>query len=204
MERAGLSRRLTEEVVRRAFSDHADYLKQLDLRLGLNFPLDTLIDGEMLQWLDEERQAFGIATDKITIELTESQPVADLKDADFKALGREIARLRDLGYAVALDDVSPEMKNHTSLFDFNFTSVKLDKELVFKSAYDPLAQLFVSETIALAQQAGFLVVAEGVRDPETWQRLRLAGADYAQGFMVARPLPAAAVPGWMGAWTVQR
>ncbi len=200
MESAGLSRRLTEEVVNRAFADYSAHLHALGLWLALNFPLDTLMDGQTLEWLDHRRQETGIPASQIIIELTESQPVDALDDGALAALRHAITRLRALGYGVALDDVGPAMPHHEALFDLDFTSAKLDKDLVHQSAHDPVAQAFVHETLALARRAGCTVVAEGVQDDATWQRMRLAGADQAQGFMVARPLPAAAVPIWMEAW----
>jgi EAL domain-containing protein (putative c-di-GMP-specific phosphodiesterase class I) len=200
MEKAGLSRQLTTVVVAQAFKDHSAYFAPLGLWLALNFPLDVLLDEPMLDWLDQQRQAAGIAAKQIIVELTESQPVADLGAEAFATLQRSIARLRDAGYGVALDDVGPEMADHTALFKLNFTSAKLDMGLVTDSADDPAAQSFLSQTISLARKAGCDVVAEGVKDHDTWERMRLAGADQAQGFMVARPLPAAAVRVWLDAW----
>jgi len=200
MESAGLSRRLTEEVVSRAFAEYSTYLHPLGLWLAVNFPLDTLMDGQTLEWLDHQRQENGIQASRIIIELTESQPVAALDDGALAIFRQAIARLRALGYGLALDDVSPAMQHHEELFDLDFTSAKLDKDLVIQSAHDPVAQTFLTETISLARRAGFAIVAEGVKDDATWQRMRLAGADQAQGFMVARPLPAAAVRIWMEAW----
>jgi EAL domain-containing protein (putative c-di-GMP-specific phosphodiesterase class I) len=157
-----------------------------------------------MRWLEQQRQQSGIAANRIIIELTETQPVAALDAAGVYILRRAIAGLRDLGYGVALDDVGPAMPNHRALFGLNFSSVKLDKDLVFQAADNPEAGAFLAETIALAHAAGCAVVAEGVRDLATWERMRRAGADLAQGFMVARPLPAASVGVWMQGWQTQQ
>ena len=45
-----------------------------------------------------------------------------------------------------------------------------------------------------------MVIAEGVEDGETWSRMRGFGTDGAQGFLVSRPLPIAALPIWFRAW----
>jgi EAL domain-containing protein (putative c-di-GMP-specific phosphodiesterase class I) len=47
------------------------------------------------------------------------------------------------------------------------------------------------------------VVAEGVETPAIWNEMRALGVDEAQGFLVARPLPLAAVPIWSNAWVSQ-
>jgi EAL domain-containing protein (putative c-di-GMP-specific phosphodiesterase class I) len=48
------------------------------------------------------------------------------------------------------------------------------------------------------------VVAEGVETQEMWDRLRALGVQEAQGFFIARPLPAAAVPVWLEAWRTRQ
>jgi EAL domain-containing protein (putative c-di-GMP-specific phosphodiesterase class I) len=51
-------------------------------------------------------------------------------------------------------------------------------------------EAIVRSTIELAHNLGLRVVAEGVESPETWMRLVALGCDLAQGFHLARPLPA--------------
>ena len=50
---------------------------------------------------------------------------------------------------------------------------------------------------------GLTVVAEGVETQEMWDRLRALGVQEAQGYFIARPLPAAAVPVWLEAWRAE-
>jgi EAL domain-containing protein (putative c-di-GMP-specific phosphodiesterase class I) len=57
----------------------------------------------------------------------------------------------------------------------------------------------VATTIELAHRLGLEVVAEGVEDDATLAVLRALGCDFAQGFGIARPMPAAAVPDWAAA-----
>ncbi|HEX3995306.1 MAG TPA: EAL domain-containing protein [Acetobacteraceae bacterium] len=51
---------------------------------------------------------------------------------------------------------------------------------------------------------GLTGVAEGVENQEMWDRLRALGVQEAQGFFIARPLPAAAVSVWLEAWRAKR
>jgi EAL domain-containing protein (putative c-di-GMP-specific phosphodiesterase class I) len=59
---------------------------------------------------------------------------------------------------------------------------------------------FVERIIEAAKPRGLTVVAEGVQDARTWHRMRRAGVDLAQGYIIARPMPAAALPPWIEAW----
>jgi EAL domain-containing protein (putative c-di-GMP-specific phosphodiesterase class I) len=51
-----------------------------------------------------------------------------------------------------------------------------------------------------ARAAHLLVIAEGVEDADVWERMRGLGVDEAQGFLIARPMPAAEVARWHGEW----
>ncbi|MFZ2123018.1 EAL domain-containing protein, partial [Rhodoferax sp.] len=53
------------------------------------------------------------------------------------------------------------------------------------------------------RQLGMKTVAEGVEDREDWDFLRVAGCDMAQGYFIARPMPAAELPGWIDDWGVR-
>lgn len=196
IEDAGLSWPLTQAVVTRAFDDwQAGRLGGLGLTLALNFPLDVLLIPEALTWLEHERREAGLPAGELVIELTESRPVSELSK-----LRRSIATLRGIGYGLAIDDVGPALRDHKALLDLQFTALKLDKDLVHDSQGQPDAQGFLTHTLASAKAAGLTVIAEGVEDADTWQRMLAQGVDQAQGFLVARPLPAAAVSLWHRDW----
>jgi EAL domain-containing protein (putative c-di-GMP-specific phosphodiesterase class I) len=57
----------------------------------------------------------------------------------------------------------------------------------------------VATTIELGHRLGLEVVAEGVEDEATLATLRALGCDLAQGYGIARPMPADAVPAWVAA-----
>jgi EAL domain-containing protein (putative c-di-GMP-specific phosphodiesterase class I) len=52
----------------------------------------------------------------------------------------------------------------------------------------------------MAQQLQLHVVAEGIEDREDWELLRELGCDDAQGYFIARPMPAADLGRWMDDW----
>jgi EAL domain-containing protein (putative c-di-GMP-specific phosphodiesterase class I) len=164
--------------------------------MALNFPLDVVLHPAALHRLEALRLASGIASHRIVIELTESRPVED-----FAILGRSLEAIRTLGYGVAIDDVGPAVPRLAPLVELPFTSLKLDKERVRRVNTDPEARSFLQRTIASAKAHGLTVVAEGVETVEIWDAMRALGADEAQGFLVARPLPLAAVPVWLEHWS---
>lgn len=196
IEEAGLAWPLTEAVVRRAFDDWGNgRLDALGLTLAINFPLDVLLIPDALIWLEEQRQAAGLKAEALVIELTESRPVTQIT-----RLRKAIAKLRSIGYGLAIDDVGPELRDHQALLDLKFTALKLDKDLVRESPDSPVASRFLTQTITAARAAHLTIIAEGVEDHDIWRRMAGLGVDQAQGFLVARPLPANAVPLWHRDW----
>jgi EAL domain-containing protein (putative c-di-GMP-specific phosphodiesterase class I) len=195
IEDAGLAAQLTDRVASRAFADMDGPVGKLGLRLTLNFPLDVMLVPAALARLEARRQEAGIAANRVAIELTESRPVDDMV-----ALGAAVAHLRAGGYRVSIDDVSPAVPRLQDLLTLPFTSVKLDKQVVQGASARECAR-FVESVVQTARRRAMEVIAEGVEDIATWNRIETLGAGYAQGFLVARPLAASAVPVWFEAWT---
>jgi EAL domain-containing protein (putative c-di-GMP-specific phosphodiesterase class I) len=200
IEDAGLAWPLTETVARQAFMDWGDgRLRRLGLTLALNVPLDVLLIPATMNWLETHRTKAGLAPDEIVIELTESRPVDDLP-----ALAAVIAALRRTGYGLAIDDVGPAVPDYESLLRLEFSALKLDKNLVQDSGSGPIALELLTRVTRAAAAAGLVVIAEGVENATTWDRVRKLGAHHAQGFFVARPLPASGIAAWHQDWSAPK
>ena len=196
MEAAGLGCALTEAVLLRAFDEWSgERLDALDMMLAFNFPLEVLLLPDALTHFDTVRMEAGVAARRVVIELTESSPLTALN-----RLEQATHWLRGIGYSIAIDDVSPEMRDHRALLDLPFTALKLDKKLVGDALDDPFSGEFLADAIAAAAAAGMTVTAEGVEDEVTWRGMQALGVDLAQGFLISRALPAAAVLPWHREW----
>jgi EAL domain-containing protein (putative c-di-GMP-specific phosphodiesterase class I) len=197
IENAGLSMQLTEAVARDAMAAMgAAFLDYHDLFLTINMPLDVVLHPDTMRRIDANRATTGIPPERILVELTESRPVWDIP-----VLAAALERWRKAGYRVAIDDLGPSMVNQIELFDLPFNTVKLDKEVVLQSQVDRLAERYLQRTVANAQSRSLSIIAEGIEDEALWIRMRSMGVDQAQGFLVARALPAAALPIWLDAWS---
>jgi EAL domain-containing protein (putative c-di-GMP-specific phosphodiesterase class I) len=150
---------------------------------------------EAIERLEVRRRENGLDADRILVELTESRPVGDLP-----ALRAAIERMRKAGYGLAIDDVGPAVPNYAAMIEMPFTALKLDKVIVQQACGNDNVRSFVSNTIEAARTHGLKVIAEGVEDMKTWNLVRELGADEAQGFLISRPLPLAALPLWLKAW----
>ncbi len=196
LERLGHSLPLADAVFQSCLSlIGAEFLGAHDLFLSINLPLDALLLPETLTRIDARRTAARMPAARLLIEMTESRPVQDIP-----MLAAALARWRALGYRLAIDDMGPDMINQAGLFDMAFHAVKLDKQIVLRSRADALARRYLQRTVALARSRSLTVIAEGIEDQAMWDRMAEIGVDQAQGFMIARALPAAALPVWLDHW----
>jgi EAL domain-containing protein (putative c-di-GMP-specific phosphodiesterase class I) len=198
MEDAGLALLLTQRIANRAFADMLGVLAPHALNVALNFPLDVLLVPDALALLDDQRRLASIAAERVVIELTESRPVHDIP-----ALARAIEWLRQVGYGIAIDDLSPAVPRLDALLNLPFSSLKLDKTVVL-ALDEPEAQAFVSRLVAIAAARGMTMTAEGVESAAIWHRLHALGVDHAQGFLVARATQVEDVPAWLTRWAKRR
>jgi EAL domain-containing protein (putative c-di-GMP-specific phosphodiesterase class I) len=198
-EDAGLAFTLTDLVSSRALADlTGPSFQGLGLTMALNYPLKVLSHPRAANRLDTRRGLLGLTPEQVQIELTESQPVED-----FDALGRSLELLRTMGYRVSIDDVGPGVRNLDRLLTLPFSGLKLDKHIVRALGTSGADASFAPRVIEQARARGLNVVAEGVETREMWDRVRDLGVQEAQGYLIARPLPAAAVPVWLEAWRAE-
>ena len=138
-------------------------------------------------WLDYLNQ-LGLPPRSIVIEITESV----LLDGADEVIER-LRQFRAMGLQVALDDFGTGYASLSHLKRFAIDYVKIDQSFV-ATLEDDLGDLALCEAIiAMAHKLGLKVVAEGVETKVQRALLVDAGCDYAQGYIFARPMAAAAL-----------
>ena len=98
--------------------------------------------------------------------------------------------LRRIGVRLSVDDFGTGYSSLAYLKRLPVDEVKLDKSFVLNMTGDPDDAAIVRSTIELAHNLGLQLVAEGVEDQETLELLASLGCDLAQGYHLARPIPA--------------
>jgi len=186
-EASGLARRLTETILARAMPEIADIVRQTGLLISVNLPLPAFLDMETPAMLNGLCTRIGIPHARVLVELTESFPVEDMPGLRVAA-----ERWRAQGYGTALDDVGPLVPRWRELIELPFTVLKLDLSMT-----KPSQHAAATEIIAASRARGLTVVAEGVSDEANLRRLQALGAQAVQSFLLARPMPARALPLWL-------
>ncbi|MEA3193820.1 MAG: hypothetical protein QOD26_2153 [Betaproteobacteria bacterium] len=131
--------------------------------------------------------AAGIAPSLIELEITESQLMHDPEHAT-----RVLRALGDAGLRVAIDDFGTGYSSLAYLTRFPLTSLKIDRSFVAHVLSDQADATIVRTIVDMAHTLGFTVVAEGVESGLQADFLRKLGCEHAQGYLFARPMPAAA------------
>jgi EAL domain-containing protein (putative c-di-GMP-specific phosphodiesterase class I) len=129
-----------------------------------------------------------IGSQLIALELTEGS-LFETRTGEFRE--DALASLRDLGVKIAIDDFGTGYSSLSYLKRWRVDSLKIDRSFVRDIATDPSDHAIVSAIVAMARSLNIQVVAEGI---ETWQQLEILrnmGCSLAQGFLFAKPCPAA-------------
>jgi EAL domain-containing protein (putative c-di-GMP-specific phosphodiesterase class I) len=128
--------------------------------------------------------ASGLAkiADRVVLEITERASLDAVKNPSAK-----IAKLRKLGYRIAVDDLGAGYAGLTSFTQLEPDIAKLDMSLVRGIDGHAKKQSIVRSMARLCAELGIAVVAEGVETPGERDALVALGCDLLQGYLFARP-----------------
>jgi EAL domain-containing protein (putative c-di-GMP-specific phosphodiesterase class I)/GGDEF domain-containing protein len=191
-EETGHIRPLTEWAIRRAIVDQ----KAL-AAAGHVLTVSVNISGRLLS--DESFADFALAEvaasgADLCFEITETA-VMDNPEMALRIIGR----FAEAGIAVSLDDYGAGLSSLTYLKQIRADELKIDKSFILSLDQSSRDALLVKSTIDLAHSLGLKVTAEGVETPTALALLRGMGCDLAQGYLIGRPVPLAALTGHLSA-----
>ena len=124
---------------------------------------------------------------QVVLELTEREELPDLAKAS-----RAVARLQELAFKVAMDDVGIGHSGLSQLKALGADVIKIDKFFVDCITLDDTAATIVETLVRMAHQLKMGVVAEGIETEEQREALIARGVESGQGFIVSPPVPFAA------------
>jgi diguanylate cyclase (GGDEF)-like protein len=130
-------------------------------------------------------QTSGLPAGKLELEVTESTLVQDVEK-----FTQTLDRFQQAGLHVAIDDFGTGYSNLSYLHRFSVHTLKVDQSFVRRLLQGERHVAMVSAIIQLARSLGLQVTAEGVEDDATRSLLTQLGADHAQGYWFAKPMPA--------------
>ncbi len=184
-EQTGFVTELTTWMIDAAAQACAHWAQQgLDYQIAVNVSTRDLLDGTFAQRVAACLQRHGVAARQISLEITESALMEDPQHAL-----ATLQQLAALGIELAIDDYGTGYSSLSYLKQLPVQALKIDRSFVAQMAHDARDASIVQSTLELAHHLGLHVVAEGVEDEPTLQRLRDLGCDWAQGYHIAKPMP---------------
>jgi EAL domain-containing protein (putative c-di-GMP-specific phosphodiesterase class I) len=153
----------------------------------VNVSAHQLTSASLPQAVERALKRTGLSPELLMLEVTEAALLADMNSAR-----RELARLKELGVRLIVDDFGAGYSSLPALRELMIDGLKLDRSFVESltdGGGDGNDGSMVGAVLSMASALDAQVTAEGV---ETWDqvtRLRENGCDFGQGYLFARPRP---------------
>ncbi|WP_227368460.1 EAL domain-containing protein [Halomonas sp. M20] len=161
------------------------------VNVAINLSAEDLRNDELPAQLRECLAHHAIPAAQLRLEITESAVMHEPSRAI--AL---LMQLRDAGLELAIDDYGTGYSSLAQLKRMPVSELKIDKSFVMHMHQQPNDEVIVRSTVEMGHNLGLELVAEGVENIVTLKRLAALGCDYAQGYGIAKPMPAEAVLPW--------
>jgi diguanylate cyclase (GGDEF)-like protein/PAS domain S-box-containing protein len=194
-ERTGLIRSITDWLLDRALAQCRSWQDLgAPIHVAVNISAKSLLDQALPGKVQAALDRWSVDPRFLKIEITESSIMAD--PAHALAI---LSMLQSMGVRLSVDDFGTGYSSLTHLRQMPIDEIKIDKSFVTTMTENEADAAIVRTVVDLAHNLGKQVCAEGVEDQATWRMLRSLGCDLAQGFWIARPMPADELLHWLTA-----
>ncbi|MFT4938966.1 MAG: diguanylate cyclase (GGDEF)-like protein/PAS domain S-box-containing protein [Paraglaciecola sp.] len=184
---------MTESVIDMALLQQSLWFaKGYHLPVAVNLSARNLIDERCLLFIEKALQKYGTSEGMLELEITETSLMQDPETA--VAILNKISKL---GVQLSIDDFGTGYSSLAYLRRLPINSLKIDQEFVKDMLVSTKDAIIINSTVALAHSLSLEVVAEGVEDHKTLNRLKNMGCDLAQGYYICKPKPWPEIENWL-------
>jgi len=188
----GLMRPITQAVTASALAWLGRARPATNDRMSINFTAAELKDAAQLQQLRADCERFGVAPERVALEVSHTSALAD-DPATMMAL----RSLQSDGFHLVIDDFGTGYSTAARLAALPFAEVKIDTRFVRKCLRSDSAAGAVEAMVSTARDLDIECTAEGVENQQILDKLAGWGCDYAQGYYIARPMPSDELEHWL-------
>ncbi|MDO4458869.1 MAG: EAL domain-containing protein [Clostridia bacterium] len=178
-----------DQYVREKVCEQMHRWKQNNIPLvpvSVNISRADMFHEDLVESITNLASHYDIDPRLLHLEITESAYADNLTQID-----TTVKKLRELGFVIEMDDFGSGYSSLNMLSTTPMDILKLDMKFTQNEIAKPEKHSFLKNIIGMAHQVDMSVVAEGVETKEQSERLLSAGCDYAQGYYLAKPMPAA-------------
>ena len=181
-EDTGLIVPLGEWVLRRACDDATRW--PADIKVAVNLSPVQFKQTDLFDVIQSALRNSGLSPKRLEIELTESVLLERVVENH-----AFMQKLKSIGISLALDDFGTGYSSLSCLTAFPFDKIKIDKSFIGNLTNSHKSAAIISSIVTLACGLDMSVTAEGVETREQFEKLRTLGVNFAQGYLLGRPVP---------------
>ena len=163
---------------------HNSFPGASNMSISVNASSQQLASDRIISQVADVLEISGLRSDKLVIEITESSLIWDIDQ-----VVRRLDAMKEMGVRISLDDFGTGYSSLTWLSQLPIDIVKIDKSFVDRIGTQDDA--IISAILYVASKFDLAVVAEGIEHEEQSDKLLSMGCKLAQGYLFAKPLPAA-------------
>jgi EAL domain-containing protein (putative c-di-GMP-specific phosphodiesterase class I) len=168
----------------------------LVLQVAVNVSIDNLASPDFADFVTNLAATTGVPPQQVVLEVAENR----LMTRDLRAPLETLTRLRLKRFRLSIDNFGTGQSSLAQLRDIPFDELKIDSSFMQRASTDKAIRAKYDAGLSMARQLDMEAVAKGVEYRDDWDFLRHTGCDLAQGYFIAEPMPAAALPGWIRIW----
>ena len=183
---------LTKAIIQRSIEDMVRWKKcGISTHMSINITPHVLEDRDLPDRLANQIFDAGLHPGLFTLEVTERTVLQK------SALAMEVvARMRLKGFDISIDDFGTGTANIDQLRDFPYSELKIDRSFVSGATQDRFALACLKASAIFARELNMRLVAEGISNEAEWNLVIAEDVDEIQGFLIAKPMPAAEFESW--------
>lgn len=165
----------------------------IDTKIAINLPAEGLDDFRYERSFFQSLNESGLAADRFQVEVLETQDAGEKTPLHIGL----IRRLQAAGVQIAQDDLGSGHSSLLRLDQYPFDEVKIDQGLVRGALRNPKRAIeFILYLTRLAHAFNTRVTVEGLENMGMIEAAAILGADYGQGYGIAKPMPVDQLPAW--------
>lgn len=155
-----------------------------EFTMNLNLTGQQLLQPGVVEGFHIELARHRLPPSALRIEVTENTLISGQAE-----LIGALNRLADMGVEIQLDDFGTGFASLRHLSELPLSAVKIDRSFVTPLLKGKKEASIVESLIAMAHGLGLKVIAEGIESTDQFDLLDSLGCDYAQGFLIGKPMP---------------
>jgi len=170
---------ITKIMIEKSF----EYFKEKEYEFSINLSISDISNHEIMEFILQKLQNYQ-NTQRVVFEILEDDEISN-----YEKLKEFIQKVKSYNCKIAIDDFGSGYSNFSHILELNVDFLKIDASLVKNVLRDEKSRKITQVIINLAKTLDVKTIAEFVEDEASKELLQSMGADFIQGYFIAKPQP---------------